>query len=103
MPFSFSSSASAVFVGSASVNGRTSTKGWAYRHEAYSNPDGSGVRTTEQKLGEAPVMQTRLYDAQGRPLLVEGNAHPQQQQQQQRQQMARIEDVTESEKGPGTK
>lgn len=71
MPFSFSSSSSAAFVGSASVNGRTVTKGWAYKREAYSDNHGSGVRTTKQKLGDAPVSQTRIYDAQGRPLLTE--------------------------------
>ncbi|KAK4242312.1 hypothetical protein C8A03DRAFT_40429 [Achaetomium macrosporum] len=70
--FSFSSSASAVVVGSASANGHGATKGWAYKHEAYSNNDGSGVRTTKQKLGEPPVTQTRMYDAQGRPLLTDG-------------------------------
>lgn len=72
MPFSFSFSSSAAFVGSGSVNGRSVTKGWAYKREEYSDSNGYGVRTTKQKLGEAPVTQTRIYDAQGRPLLVEG-------------------------------
>ncbi|KAK3306274.1 uncharacterized protein B0T15DRAFT_500986 [Chaetomium strumarium] len=69
--FSFSSSASAVVVGSGSVNGHGATKGWAYKHEAYSNDNGSGVRTTKQRLGEAPATQTKVYDARGRPLLID--------------------------------
>jgi hypothetical protein len=69
--FSFSSSASAVVVSSGSANGHRATKGWAYKHEAYANNNGSGVRTTSQRLGEAPITQTRVYDAQGRPLLVD--------------------------------
>lgn len=74
--FSFSSSASAVVVGSGSVNGHGGAKGWAYKRESYSNNSGSGVRTTEQKLGEAPVTQTRIYDAQGRPLLIDRSDRP---------------------------
>lgn len=73
MPFNFSFSTSATVVGSASVNGHNATKGWAYRREGYSNEHGSGVRTMEQTLGEAPVTQTKMYDAEGRPLLVERN------------------------------
>lgn len=66
--FSFSSSFSAVTV---SNNGQA-PKGWAYKRESYSNNSGSGVRTTKQKLGEAPVTETRVYDAQGRPLITDG-------------------------------
>lgn len=100
MPFSFSSSASAVFVGSATANSRGTTSGWAYKRESYSNANGSGVRTTKQKLGEAPVTQVRMYDAQGRPLLVEGNAastaRSASAQDQSRNTVGRrIEDVTE--------
>lgn len=74
MPFNFSFSGSAVIVGSVSTtNGQSETKGWAIKRESYSNSNGSGVRTTKQKLGEAPVSQTRMYDAEGRPLLVEGS------------------------------
>ncbi|KAJ4393624.1 hypothetical protein N0V93_002837 [Gnomoniopsis smithogilvyi] len=71
MPFNFSFSSSATFVSTSSINGQP--QGWAYRREAYSTNDGSGVRTTKQKLGEAPITQMRMYDAQGRPLLTEGN------------------------------
>ena len=71
MPINFSFSSSATVVGSASVNDRSTTKGWAYRHEAFKNNEGSGSRTTKQKLGEAPVTTTHIYDAQGRPLMVE--------------------------------
>lgn len=70
MPFNFSFSTSATFVSTSSVNGET--KGWAYRRESYNTNDGSGVRTTRQRLGDAPVTQTRMYDAQGRPLLTDG-------------------------------
>ncbi|KAK3294267.1 uncharacterized protein B0H64DRAFT_475754 [Chaetomium fimeti] len=70
--FSFSSSVSAVSVGSGSTNGQNGARGWAYKRESYSNNNGSGVRTTKQKLGEAPQTQTRIYDAQGRPLYLEG-------------------------------
>lgn len=73
MPFTFSFSSSATFVASTSVNGNSN--GWAYRHESYSNNNGSGVRTTQQRLGEAPVMQTMMYDAHGRPLLTQGSAN----------------------------
>jgi len=92
MPFSFSFSSSAAIVGSGSVNGHNTTKGWAYKHEAYSNNNGSGVRTTKQRLGEAPVTQTRMYDAQGRPLLIQGSdrrADPHDTT------VRRIEDITE--------
>ena len=70
--FSFSSSSSAAVAGSASVNGHETAKGWAYKHEAYSNPSGSGSRTTRQKLGEAPVTETKIFDSQGQPILLEG-------------------------------
>lgn len=70
MPFNFSFSTSATFVSTSSVNGET--KGWAYRRESYNTKDGSGVRTTRQRLGDAPVTQTRVYDAQGRPFLTNG-------------------------------
>lgn len=70
MPFNFSFSSSATFVSTSSVNGRTS--GQAYQRQWYSTPQGSGVRTTQQKLGEAPVINTRLYDAQGRELIGDG-------------------------------
>jgi hypothetical protein len=102
--FSFSSTTSAAVVGSASVNDRGTTKGWAYKRESYSNNDGSGVRTTKQRLGEAPVTNTRIYDAQGRPLLIErsdGASSSASQsaagQVQGMQGMARIEDVTDRE------
>ncbi|KAL1849947.1 hypothetical protein Daus18300_013081 [Diaporthe australafricana] len=71
MPFNFSFSSSATFVSTSSVNGRTS--GQAYQRQSYSTPQGSGVRTTQQNLGEAPVMNTRLYDAQGRELIGDGS------------------------------
>lgn len=71
MPFNFSFSSSATFVSTSSVNGRTS--GQAYQRQSYSTPQGSGVRTTQQKLGEAPVTYTRLYDAQGRELIGDGS------------------------------
>ncbi|KAK4450489.1 hypothetical protein QBC34DRAFT_402780 [Podospora aff. communis PSN243] len=74
--FSFSSSTSATVAGSASVNGHQAAKGWAYKHEAYSNEHGSGSRTTKQKLGHAPVTETRMYDPQGRPILIEGTKQP---------------------------
>jgi hypothetical protein len=74
--FSFSSSTSAAVVTAGSVNGQSAAKGWAYKREAYSNSNGSGVRTTKQKLGEAPVTQTRMYDAHGRPLFIEGTDRP---------------------------
>jgi hypothetical protein len=72
MSFNFSFSSTATFVSTSSVNGRTS--GQAYQRQSYSTPQGSGVRTTQQQLGEAPVTCTRLYDAQGRELISDGNA-----------------------------
>lgn len=104
MPFNFSFSSSATFVSTSSVNGQP--QGWAYRREAYSTNDGSGVRTTKQKLGEAPVTQMRMYDAQGRPLLTEGNgsgsgsgssSRPRQSKRGPSRRIISIEDVTEEE------
>lgn len=105
MPFNFSFSSSATFVSTSSVNGQA--QGWAYRREAYSTNDGSGVRTTKQKLGEAPVTQMRMYDAQGRPLLTEGNgsasgsgsgsSRPRQSKRAPSRRIISIEDVTEEE------
>lgn len=71
MVFNFSFSTSATIVSTSSINGET--KGWAYRHQSYRTPDGSGVRTTRQTLGDAPETETRMYDAQGRPLLTDGH------------------------------
>ncbi|KAM7215329.1 hypothetical protein V8F06_009286 [Rhypophila decipiens] len=70
MPFQFSFSTSAAVVTSASVNGRETTKGVAYKREQYSNQHGTGVRTTKQRLGEDPVVKTKMFDADGRPLLI---------------------------------
>lgn len=72
MLFNLSLSTSATVVTSASVNGNRN--GWAYRRESYANNNGSGVRTTRQNLGQPPVMQTMVYDAYGRPLLVDGSS-----------------------------
>jgi len=91
--FSFSSSTSAAVAGSASVNGHEAAKGWAYKQEAYSNPNGSGSRTTKQKLGEAPVTETKMFDAQGRPILLEGRKGSVAPVDDNK----RIEDVTDSE------
>ncbi|KAK7701926.1 hypothetical protein SLS64_010060 [Diaporthe eres] len=103
MPFNFSFSSSATFVSTSSVNGRTS--GQAYQRQSYSTPQGSGVRTTQQKLGEAPVTNTRLYDAQGRELIGDGsggggNGYPQNhggQAYAPSRRIISIEDVTEDE------
>lgn len=100
MPFNFSFSSSATFVTTSSVNGQS--QGWAYRREAYSTNDGSGVRTTKQKLGEAPITQMRMYDAQGRSLLTEGNdsgssSRPRQSKRGPSRRIISIEDVTEEE------
>ncbi|KAK0648148.1 hypothetical protein B0T16DRAFT_407789 [Cercophora newfieldiana] len=91
--FSFSSTTSAAVAGSASVNGHETAKGWAYKHEAYSNQHGSGSRTTKQKLGQAPVTETKMYDAQGRPILLEGRKGSVEPVVEDR----RIEDVTNGE------
>lgn len=103
MPFNFSFSSSATFVSTSSVNGQA--QGWAYRRESYSNNDGSGVRTTKQKLGEAPVTYMKMYDAQGKPLLTEGNgsgsgsgsSRPRQSKRGPSRRIISIEDVTEEE------
>lgn len=99
MPFNFSFSSSATFVSTSSTNGQA--KGWAYRREAYSTNDGSGVRTTRQNLGEAPVTQVKMYDAQGRPLLIEGSGSGSSSRRQSKRGPSRriisIEDVTEEE------
>ncbi|ROV93819.1 hypothetical protein VMCG_08768 [Cytospora schulzeri] len=71
MPFNFSFSSSATFVSTSSVNGQT--KGYAYQRQSYSTPQGSGVRTTEQKLGQAPLTQTKLYDPCGRQMVSPGS------------------------------
>lgn len=82
-----------------SVNGQP--QGWAYRREAYSTNDGSGVRTTKQKLGEAPITQMKMYDAQGRPLLTEANSSDDTSRRQSKggpsRRIISIEDVTEEE------
>lgn len=70
MPFNFSFSSSATIVSTSSVNGRTS--GQAYQRQSFATPQGSGVRTTRQTLGQAPVTDTRLYDAHGRELITNG-------------------------------
>lgn len=101
MPLNFSFSSSATFVSTSSVDGQTT--GWAYRREAYSTNDGSGVRTTKQNLGEAPVTQMRMYDAQGRPLLTEGSgsggsgSSRRQSKRGPSRRIISIEDVTEEE------
>ncbi|KAK2600431.1 hypothetical protein N8I77_009964 [Diaporthe amygdali] len=98
MPFNFSFSSSATFVSTSSVNGRTS--GQAYQRQSYSTPQGSGVRTTHQKLGEAPVTNTRLYDAQGRELIGDGSGYDQNHGNQAyapSRRIISIEDVTEEE------
>lgn len=98
MPFNFSFTTSATVVSTSSVNGQT--QGWAYRRDAYSTNDGSGVRTTRQNLGEAPFTQTRVYDAQGRPLLTEGSGSQRRSSKRGGQPSRRIisiEDVTEEE------
>lgn len=102
MPFNFSFSSSATFVSTSSVNGRTS--GQAYQRQSYSTPQGSGVRTTQQKLGEAPVTYTRLFDAQGRELIGDGSSGGNGYRQNQGGQaygpsrrIISIEDVTEEE------
>lgn len=106
MPFNFSFSSSATFVSTSSFNGRTS--GQAYQRQSYSTPQGSGVRTTQQKLGEAPVTYTRLFDAQGRELIGDGssgggdNGYRQNQGGQAytpSRRIISIEDVTEEEAG----
>ncbi|KAM7197966.1 hypothetical protein V8F20_006414 [Naviculisporaceae sp. PSN 640] len=104
MPFQFSFSSSAAIVTTASVNGRETTKGVAYRREAYSNEHGTGVRTTKQKLGQDPIVKTRMYDRDGRPLLIEdssGAGGPGRSRASQHRQeiddSRRIEDVTDEE------
>lgn len=97
MPFKFSFSTSATVVGSTSVNGHDATKGYAYRREAYSNEHGSGVRTMKQKLGEAPVTQTKMYDAEGRPLLIERSGGDGRSTTGPNTRVLSIEDVTEEE------
>lgn len=97
MPFNFSFSTSATVAGSASVNGNNATKGWAYRREAYSNEQGSGVRTMKQKLGEEPVTQTKMYDAEGRPLLIERNGGEGRSTTGPNTKILSIEDITEEE------
>lgn len=72
MPFNFSFSTSATFVSTSSVNGQT--KGYAYQRQSYSTPQGSGVRTAQQRLGEAPLTETRLYDPHGREMLAQGSS-----------------------------
>ena len=95
--FSFSSSTSASFVSSSSTNGQEAAKGYAYRHEAYSNEHGTGSRTTKQKLGQAPVTETRMYDAQGRPLLIQGTHESGSANVSNIDDSRRIEDVTDQE------
>lgn len=95
MPFNFSFSSSATFVSTSSFNGRTT--GQAYQRQSYSTPQGSGVRTTQQKLGEAPVTNTRLYDAQGRELIGGGGQNHGGQAYAPSRRIISIEDVTEEE------
>lgn len=100
MPFNFSFSASTTVVGSTSVNGHTAQSGYAYRHDSFKDNQGSGSRTVRQKLGQAPVTKTKLYDAQGRPLQpVEDRRRSDGEIVQDR----RIEDVTEGQEIGGGK
>lgn len=71
--FSFSLSTSASVTATTSVNG--GTRGYGYQRQMFRNNSGSGVRTIRQNLGEAPVVQTSIYDAQGRPLLIDSNGN----------------------------
>ncbi|KUI64235.1 hypothetical protein VM1G_11014 [Cytospora mali] len=99
MPFNFSFSSSATFVSASSVNGQT--RGYAYQRQSYSTPQGSGIRTTEQKLGEAPLTETRLYDSHGREIIGFGNSAGssagENQANTQIRRIISIEDVTEEE------
>lgn len=99
MPFSFSFSSSATFVSTGTVDGQT--KGYAYQRQSYSTPQGSGVRTTEQRLGEAPLTETRLYGPNGREMLANGsgagNSSARERTTTPSTRIISIEDVTEEE------
>lgn len=71
--FSLSLSTSASVSATTSVNG--GTRGYGYQRQMFHNNSGSGVRTIRQNFGEAPVVQTSIYDAQGRPLLIDSNGN----------------------------
>ncbi|KAK7727559.1 hypothetical protein SLS53_009413 [Cytospora paraplurivora] len=105
MPFSFSFSSSATFVSTGTVNGQA--KGYAYQRQSYSTPQGSGVRTTKQRLGEAPLTETRLYDHNGREMLANGsgagNSSAMERMATPSTRIISIEDVTEEEEEKATR
>lgn len=67
-------------------NNHTSSTGHAYSTQSYTDPSGrTTVKSTSQNLGEAPVRETRSFDAQGRELAGTAGSD------------RRIEDVTDRE------
>ena len=67
-------SSSYSYSSSTSTGGDTQTQGQAYSQETRSDPSGTTVQTSSQRLGEPVVQETREYDAQGRELLTDGSA-----------------------------
>lgn len=68
---SFSSSSSFSFSSSTSSNGSYRT-GQSFNRTSYSDPSGSQVQTTSQRLGEPAVQETRVFDGEGRQVLEGG-------------------------------
>lgn len=60
----FSYSSQSYSSSSTTRNGQTS--GQRYASVTHSNPSGTTVRKGYQNIGEAPVEETRYYDAEGR-------------------------------------
>ena len=65
---SFFSSSSSSFSNTRNGNNEEHTTGRAYTSHSYTDPNGTTVKTTRQNLGEAPVSETKRYDARGREL-----------------------------------
>jgi hypothetical protein len=67
--YSYTSS-SASYSSSTPFNGRET--GHAYQESTHSDPSGTRVQTTSQKLGELPIQETRYFDSEGRQVLEGG-------------------------------
>ncbi|KAI9716505.1 MAG: hypothetical protein M1828_007665 [Chrysothrix sp. TS-e1954] len=64
--YSYTSSSSSY----STSNGQSSS----HSQQTYSNPQGSGIRTTTQNSGQPTLQETREYDAQGRAVIGDGSA-----------------------------
>ncbi|TVY16348.1 hypothetical protein LARI1_G005347 [Lachnellula arida] len=90
--FSFSSSSSI----SASSSSGVQRTGQSYQSTTHSDPSGTRVQTTSQRVGQPAIQETRNYDAHGRQILEDGKTLGQGQGQGGGNASRRIEDVTDA-------